>query len=176
VPDRGDVGTKEKIRFTSAMSLDALLPVLYLRGVSAGDFQEGLAALLGKDAPNLSPAVISRLTAEWQADYDAWHKRDLSARQYAYVWADGVYLQARMEDNAECMLVLIGATPEGKKELVGFQTGVRESAQSWRELLINIKQRGLEIVGRKGTSFQFFLGSRVRNDFRTPRGNFQYIR
>ena len=125
---------------------DALLPVLDLRGVSTGDFQEALAALLGKDAPNLSPAVISRLTAEWQADYDAWQKRDLSARRYVYVWADGVYLQARMEDNAECMLVLIGATPEGKKELVGFQTGVRESAQSWRELLIDIKQRGLEIA------------------------------
>ena len=110
------------------------------------ELQEALAALLGKDAPNLSPAVISRLTAEWQADYDAWQKRDLSARRYVYVWADGVYLQARMEDNAECMLVLIGATPEGKKELVGFQTGVRESAQSWRELLIDIKQRGLEIA------------------------------
>jgi putative transposase len=155
VRDRGDVGTEEKIRFTSSIlpkwarrtkSLDALLPVLYLRGVSTGDFQEALAALLGKDAPNLSPAVIARLTAEWQADYDAWQKRDLSARRYVYVWADGVYLQARMEDNAECMLVLIGATPEGKKELVGFQTGIRESAQSWRELLIDIKQRGLEIA------------------------------
>jgi putative transposase len=155
VRDRGEVATEEKIRFSSSIlpkwarrtkSLDALLPVLYLRGVSAGDFQEALAALLGKDAPNLSPAVIARLTAEWQADYDAWQKRDLSARRYVYVWADGVYLQARMEDNAECMLVLIGATPEGKKELVGFQTGVRESAQSWRELLIDIKQRGLEIA------------------------------
>ena len=154
VRDRGDVGTEEKIRFSSAIlpkwarrtkSLDALLPVLYLRGVSTGDFQEALAALLGKEAPNLSPAVISRLTAQWQVDYDAWQKRDLSARRYVYVWADGVYLQARMEDNAECMLVLIGATPEGKKELVGFQTGVRESAQSWRELLIDVKQRGLEI-------------------------------
>ena len=154
VRDRGDVGTEEKIRFSSAIlpkwarrtkSLDALLPVLYLRGVSTGDFQEALAALLGKDAPNLSPAVISRLTAEWQADYDAWQKRDLSARRYVYVWADGVYLQARMQDNAECMLVLIGATPEGKKELVGFQTGVRESAQSWRELLIDVKRRGLEM-------------------------------
>jgi putative transposase len=71
---------------------------------------------------------------------------DLSARRYVYVWADGVYLQARMEEAAECMLVLIGATPEGKKELVGFQTGVRESAQSWRELLVDIKQRGLEIT------------------------------
>src|SRR5262245_39227696 len=75
---------------------DALLPVLYLRGVSTGDFQEALTALLGKDAPNLSPAVITRLTAEWQADYDTWQKRDLSARRYVYVWADGVYLQARM--------------------------------------------------------------------------------
>jgi len=155
VRDRGDVGTEAKIRFSSAIlpkwarrtkSLDALLPVLYLRGVSTGDFQEVLTALLGKDALNLSPAVISRLTAQWQADYDSWQKRDLSARRYVYVWADGVYLQARMEDNAECMLVLIGATPEGKKELVGFQTGVRESAQSWRELLIDIKQRGLEIA------------------------------
>ena len=122
------------------------MPVLYLRGISTGDFQEALAALLGKDAPNLSPAVISRLTAEWQADYERWQKRDLSARRYVYVWADGVYLQARMEDDGECMLVLIGATPEGKKELVGFQTGVRESAQSWRELLIDIKSRGLEIA------------------------------
>ena len=122
------------------------MPILYLRGVSTGDFQEALAALLGKDAPNLSPSVITRLTAEWQADYDAWQKRDLSTRRYVYVWADGVYLQARMEDNAECMLVLIGATPEGKKELVGFQTGVRESAQSWRELLIDIKRRGLKIA------------------------------
>jgi len=155
VRDRGNVEAEEKIRFSSAVlpkwarrtkSLDALLPVLYLRGVSTGDFQEALAALLGKEAPNLSPAVISRLTAEWQADYDAWQKRDLSARRYVYVWADGVYLQARMEDNAECMLVLIGATPEGRKELVGFQTGVRESAQSWRELLIDIKQRGLGIA------------------------------
>ena len=156
VRDRGYVVAEEKIRFTSSIlpkwarrtkSLDALLPVLYLRGVSTGDFQEALSALLGKDAPNLSPAVISRLTAEWQTDYDAWQKRDLSARRYVYVWADGVYLQARMEEAAECMLVLIGATPEGKKELVGFQTGVRESAQSWRELLIDIKQRGLEIAG-----------------------------
>ena len=155
VRDRGDVEVGEKIRFTSSIlpkwarrtkSLDALLPVLYLRGVSTGDFQEALAALLGKDAPNLSPAVITRLTAEWQADYEAWQKRDLTARRYVYVWADGVYLQARMEEAAECMLVVIGATPEGKKELVGFQTGARESAQSWRELLLDIKRRGLGIA------------------------------
>ena len=127
-------------------SLDALLPVLYLRGISTGDFQEALAALLGRDAPNLSPSVIARLTAEWQAGYEHWQRRDLSARRYVYVWADGVYLQARMEDHAECMLVLIGATPEGKKELVGFQVGVRESAQSWRELLLEMKRRGLTVA------------------------------
>jgi putative transposase len=85
--------------------------------------------------------VIARLSAEWQAEYARWQARDLSARRYLYVWADGVYLQARMEDHAECMLVLIGATPEGRKELVGFQVGVRESAQSWRELLVEVKRR-----------------------------------
>jgi len=155
VRDRGEVIETEKIRFTSAIlpkwarrtkSLDALLPILYLRGISTGDFQEALAALLGKDAPNLSPAVITRLTAEWQEEYDAWQRRDLSARRYVYIWADGVYLQARMEPQSECMLVVIGATPEGSKELVGFQTGARESAQSWRELLVDIKRRGLTVA------------------------------
>ena len=155
IRDRGANGEADRVRFSSSIlpkwarrtrSLDALLPVLYLRGVSTGDFQEALSALLGKDAPNLSPSAITRLTAEWNADYERWQKRDLSARRYVYVWADGVYLQARMEDHAECMLVLIGATPEGKKELVGFQTGIRESAQSWRELLVDVKQRGLKIA------------------------------
>jgi transposase-like protein len=155
IRDRGVAADGERVRFTSAIlplwarrtrSLDALLPVLYLRGISTGDFQEALAALLGKDAPNLSPAVISRLTAEWQGEYERWQKRNLSARRYVYVWADGVFLQARMEDHGECMLVLIGATPEGKKELIGFQVGVRESAQSWRELLIETKSRGLKIA------------------------------
>jgi len=155
IRDRGANGEADRVRFASSIlpkwarrtrSLDALLPVLYLRGVSTGDFQEALSALVGKDAPNLSPSVITRLTAEWNADYERWQKRDLSARRYVYVWADGVYLQARMEDQAECMLVLIGATPEGKKELVGFQTGVRESAQSWRELLVDVKRRGLKIA------------------------------
>src|ERR1700742_4183082 len=160
VRDRGDVGAEEKIRFTSSIlpkwarrtkSLDALLPILYLRGVSTGDFQEALGTLLGKDAPNLSAAVITPLTAEGQAEYAAWQKRDLSARRYVYVWADGVYLQARMEENAECMLVLIGATPEGKKELLGFQVGVRESAQSWRELLVGLKARGLAVAPELAT-------------------------
>jgi len=153
--DRGATSGADHIRFTSAIlplwarrtkSLDALLPALYLRGISTGDFQEVLSALLGKEAPGLSPAVISRLTAEWSGEYERWQKRDLSARRYVYVWADGVYLQARMEDSAECMLVLIGATPEGRKELMGFQVGVRESTQSWRELLVDLKARGLVIA------------------------------
>jgi putative transposase len=151
--DRGTGEARgERITFTSVIlprwarrtrSLDALLPVLYLRGVSTGDFQEALAALLDADAPNLSPSVIGRLKEAWQAEYECWQQRDLSARRYVYVWADGVYLQARMEPTAECMLVVIGATPEGRKELVGFQVGVRESAQSWRELLVDLKARGL---------------------------------
>jgi transposase-like protein len=155
VRDRAEgVPAEQKIRFSSGIlprwarrskSLDALLPVLYLRGISTGDFQEALSAILGTDAPNLSPNVISRLTGEWQQEYDRWQRRDLSARRYVYIWADGVYLQARMEAQAECMLVILGATPEGKKELVGFQVGVRESAQSWRELLVDIKTRGLEV-------------------------------
>jgi transposase-like protein len=153
IRDRGaGANGAARIRFSSALlprwarrtrSLDAVLPILYLRGVSTGDFQEALAALLGHDAPNLSPSVIARLKSEWEADYARWQRRDLSARHYVYIWADGVYLQARMEPLAECMLVLIGATPEGKKELLGFQVGVRESAQSWRELLVDLKARGL---------------------------------
>ncbi len=158
--DRGAGEVGERIRFTSAIlprwsrrtrSLDALLPILYLRGVSMGDFQEALTALLGRDAPNLSPSVIARLRNDWEADYGRWQRRDLSARHYVYVWADGVYLQARMEPQAECMLVLIGATPEGKKELLGFQVGVRESAQSWRELLVDLKARGLAIAPELAT-------------------------
>ena len=160
VRDRGAASASERIRFTSALlprwarrtrSLDALLPILYLRGVSMGDFQDALAALLGPAAPNLSPSVIGRLRDAWQADYERWQRRDLSARQYVYLWADGVFLQARMEPQAECMLVLIGATPEGRKELVGFQVGVRESAQSWRELLVDVKARGLAIAPQLAT-------------------------
>jgi transposase-like protein len=156
VRDRAtDLPVEAKIRFTSnilpkwarrSKSLDALLPALYLRGISTGDFQEALSAILGADAPNLTPGVISRLTAGWQEEYDRWQQRDLSARRYVYIWADGVYLQARMEPEAECILVIIGATPEGRKELLGFHVGVRESAQSWRELLIDIKARGLAMA------------------------------
>jgi transposase-like protein len=150
-----DIPEAGRLRFTSNIlprwarrtkSLDALLPVLYLRGISTGDFREALSALLGPDAPNLSPSVISRLTTGWENEHETWQRRDLSARRYVYIWADGVYLQARMEPEAECILVIIGATPEGKKELLGFQVGIRESAQSWRELLVDIKARGLAMA------------------------------
>src|SRR3954454_13341152 len=126
--------------------LAALLPVLSQRGISPGAFREALAALLGKEAPNLSPPVIARLRSDWQAEHERWQRRDLSARRYVYIWAAGVHLQARMEPQAECMLVVIGATPEGRKELVGFQVGTRESAQGWRELLVGLKARGLAIA------------------------------
>jgi transposase-like protein len=134
----GEVGG-ERITFTSALlpkwarrtrSLDALLPVLYLRGISTGDFQEALAALLGKDAPSLSPSVIGRLKEEWQVEYDRWQRRELSARRYVYIWADGVYLQARMEDDAACMLVIVGATPQGRKELVGSRSGLARAPRA----------------------------------------------
>ena len=120
VRDRGgDEIAGERIRFSSAIlpkwarrsaSLDALLPVLYLRGISTGDFQEALSALLGKNAPNLSPPVIARLKADWKADLARWQSRDLSARHYVYIWADGIHIQARMEENAQCILVIIGAS------------------------------------------------------------------
>ncbi len=90
--------------------------------------------------------MIGRLKEDWQGEYERWQRRDLSARRYVYIWADGVYLQARMDDTAACMLVVIGATPEGRKELVGFQVGVRESAQSWRELLVDLRARGLAVA------------------------------
>jgi putative transposase len=155
VRDRAPGPAPERIRFSSTLlprwarrttSLDALLPILYRRGVSAGDFQEALGVLLGQDAPNLSPSVISRLKESWADDDARWHKRDLSARRYVSVWADGIYLQARLEPVADGMLVMIGATPEGRKELLGFQVGVRESAQSWHERLVDLKARGLRIA------------------------------
>ena len=152
VRDRGQVGAAEKIRFTSSIlpkwarrtkSLDALLPILYLRGLSTGDFQEALSALLGKDAPNLSPAVITRLTAEWQADYEAWQKRDLSARRYVYVWADGV--QGADGSRRECMLDADRRTrrQEGTRRLPDRGARARRAGvNSWS----TCKRRGLEIA------------------------------
>src|SRR5438876_1358775 len=142
----------ERIRFSSAIlppyarrskSLDVLIPILYLKGVSTGDFEEALVALLGKDAPGLSASTIGRLKEAWSEEQARWSKRDLSAKRYVYFWVDGIHVQARLEDAAQCLLVVIGATPEGKKELVGLIDGVRESAQSWRDLLLGLKRRGL---------------------------------
>jgi putative transposase len=129
IRDRGAANEGERIRFTSAIlplwarrtrSLDSLLPVLYLRGISTGDFQEAMSALLGTDAPNLSPAVISRLTAEWKEEYTRWLKRDLSARHYVYCWADGVYLQARMEECHSGLFELIARRDKVEQKIDGF--------------------------------------------------------
>jgi putative transposase len=144
----------ERIRFSSAIlppyarrskSLEVLIPVLYLKGVSSGDFEEALAALLGKDVGGLSASTIARLKEAWSEEHVRWSKRDLSAKRYVYFWVDGIHVQARLEDHAQCLLVIIGATPEGKKELVGLTDGVRESAQSWKDLLLDLKRRGLSM-------------------------------
>jgi putative transposase len=154
VRDRAGEGS-ERIRFSSAIlppyarrskSLEVLIPILYLKGVSTGDFAEALTALLGKDAGGLSASTVARLKDAWSDEHLRWSKRDLSAKRYVYFWADGIHVQARLEDEAQCLLVIIGATPEGKKELVGLIDGVRESAQSWRELLLDLKRRGLAMA------------------------------
>src|SRR5437763_1373481 len=155
VRDRGAADDSGRIRFTPAIlppyarrsrSLEVLIPILYLKGISTGDFEEALAALLGKDAPGLSASTIARLKEIWLDEHEHWRKRDLSAKRYVYVWADGIYLQARLEDTKQCILVIIGATPEGKKELLGFTDGARESAQDWRELLLDLQNRGLAVA------------------------------
>jgi transposase-like protein len=153
VRDRGGEGC-ERIRFSSAIlppyarrskSLEVLIPILYLKGISSGDFADALIALLGRDAGGLSASTIGRLKEAWSEEHARWSKRDLSAKRYIYFWVDGIHVQARLEDTAQCLLIIIGATPEGRKELVGLTDGVRESAQSWRELLLDLKRRGLSI-------------------------------
>jgi len=129
-------------------SLEELLPWLYLKGVSTGDFGEALASLLGPEAPGLSATTITRLKAGWEDDYKTWRTRSLAGKRYLYVWADGVHFNIRLEDpgNArQCILVLMGATADGNKELVAVADGYRESEQSWRELLLDLRARGLEI-------------------------------
>jgi transposase-like protein len=148
VRDRSGAG----IRFHSALlppyirrskSLEALLPWLYLKGISTGDFSEALQALLGPDAPGLSPATLSRLKQGWQEELTQWQQRDLSGQRYVYFWVDGVYLETRLETARHCILVIIGADLTGQKELVGLWDGYRESEQSWKELLLDLKSRGL---------------------------------
>jgi putative transposase len=126
-------------------SLEELIPWLYLKGVSTGDFSEALKAILGPDAPNLSATTVTRLKAVWEQDHEAWSKRSLAGKRYVYVWADGVHFNIRLEEGRQCILVLMGATAEGKKELIAIADGYRESEQSWKELLLDVKARGLEV-------------------------------
>ena len=147
VRDRSGAG----IRFHSALlppsirrskSLEALLPWLYLKGVSTGDFSEALQALLGPDAPGLSPATLSRLKQGGQEELTQWQRRDLAGKRYVYFWGDGVYFATRLEEARHCLLVIIGADASGHKELVGLWDGYRESEQSWKELLLDLKAAG----------------------------------
>jgi transposase-like protein len=147
VRDRGNGGSGA-IRFTSAIlpaylrrtrNVEELLPWLYLKGISTGQFEEALAALLGTDAPGLSATTVRRLTEAWQEEHERWRQRDLSARRYVYLWADGVYFTPRLEHDRQCILVLIGADSQGRKELLAIEDGFRESAQSWRELLLRLR-------------------------------------
>jgi transposase-like protein len=147
VRDRRDGG-----KFTSAIlppymrrlpSVDELIPALYLKGLSTGDFSEALSAILGHDAPGLSATNVVRLKAQWKDEYEAWQQRDLSDKHYVYLWADGVYFKVRLTDERPCILVLIGALPDGTKELVAVWDGERESRLSWKEVLLDLKRRGL---------------------------------
>ena len=142
-----------KFRFTSeilppylrrAESVEELIPWLYLKGISTGDFTEALEALLGPDAPGLSATTVVRLKEVWRRDYEAWSKRDLSGQRFVYLWADGIYSKVRLDDERQCLLVVIGALEDGRKQLLAVWDGFRESELSWRELLEDLKRRGLE--------------------------------
>jgi len=155
VRDRGTVKSAEKIRFRSALippylrkskSVEELLPWLYLKGISTGDFSEALAALLGPDAEGLSASTITRLKATWWEEYQIWRKRDLTGKRYVYIWADGVYFNPRLDDDRQCLLVIIGADEYGDKHVLGIMDGFRENADSWRDLLCGLKKRGLSIA------------------------------
>lgn len=131
-------------------SLEELIPWLYLKGVSTGDFSEALMALLGSDAPGLSASTVVRLKESWQTDYETWSKRSLAGKRYVYFWVDGIHFNVRLghsgegtDEKRQCILIVMGATPDGQKELVAIQDGYRESEQSWRELLLDLKARGL---------------------------------
>ena len=154
VRDRGSNADGSRIRFRSALvppylrkakSVEDLLPWLYLKGISTGDFSEALAALLGPDAEGLSSSTITGLKAVWWEEYETWRKRDLKTRRYVYIWADGVYFTPRLDGDRQCMLVIIGADEYGEKDVLGIADGFRENADSWRDLLEGLKKRGLTI-------------------------------
>ena len=136
--------TDERLFQRKARSVEELLPWLYLKGVSTGDFTEALEALLGPSATGLSAKTVTRLKADWWQDYEAWQKRDLGSRRFLYIWADGVYSKPRMAEEKQCVLVIVGADEYGRKELLAMTDGFRESTQSWREVLLDLKRRGLK--------------------------------
>ena len=151
VRDRQPGNALGRIRFNSSIlppyirktkSMETLIPWLYLKGISTGDFTNALAALVGKDAPGLSPSTIGRLKMIWQQEYEQWLNRDLSHKRYVYIWVDGVYCNVRMDDR-QCLLVIIGATKDGQKELIALEGGYRESEHSWSSILVDLKRRGL---------------------------------
>ena len=144
----------QKFKFTSKIlppylrrtkAVEEMIPWLYLKGVSTGDFSEALGALLGKDAPGLSASTVVRLKQVWEDEYKDWSRRDLSSKRYVYIWVDGIHFNIRLEEHRQCILVVMGATADGKKELIAVQDGYRESEQSWKEILLDLKARGLDI-------------------------------
>jgi len=158
VRDRRPPGEAEK--FTSAIlppylrkskAIEELIPWLYLKGVSTGGFGEALQTLVGADAAGLSASTITRLIESWQDEHEAWSKRSLEGKEYVYIWADGVHFNIRLEEDRQCILVLMGATPEGKKELIAVLDGHRESEQSWKTLLLDVKSRGLTVDPKLAT-------------------------
>jgi transposase-like protein len=132
-------------------SLEELIPWLYLKGVSTGDFSEALCALVGPDAPGLSAATITRLKEAWEGEFQEWSKRSLEGKPYVYLWADGVHFNIRLEEDRQCILVLMGATADGKKELIAVADGYRESEQSWKALLLDVQARGLVVDPKLAT-------------------------
>ena len=123
-------------------SMDEFIPYLYLKGISTGDFTDVLSKLLGKPV-NLSSSTVVKLKENWKQEYEEWNSRDLSQKKYIYWWVDGIYFNVRLENERSCILVVMGVTDEGKKELVAIQDGYRESKLSWKELCLNLKNRGL---------------------------------
>jgi putative transposase len=132
-------------------SLEELIPWLYLKGVSTGDFNEALAALVGPNCPGLSASTVTRLKASWEDEFQEWNKRSLRDKQYVYLWADGVHFNIRLEEDRQCILVLMGATADGRKELIAVVDGFRESEQSWKALLLDVKSRGLIVDPKLAT-------------------------
>lgn len=140
-------------RFTSTIlprylrkipSVDNLIPVLYLKGISTGGFQDALASILGEGAKGLSATNIMRLKKSWEEDFDLWVERDLSEKEYAYIWADGIHFNVRLDSERSCILVIMGADSEGNKELLAVDDGYRESSDSWEEMLMGLKEHGLK--------------------------------